>query len=86
MNKREIIEEMGFAESVVFDSPDFDDAIIGLTEQGNVVYDYEAMVKSLMKRDGMSRMEAAEFIDYNTIRALPYAPDPQPIIMYPLWS
>lgn len=86
MTKREIISEMGHEESVVFDAPDYDDAIIGITDQGNVVYDYEAMVKSLVERDHMTRMEAAEFIDFNTVRAIPYAPDPKPIIMYHLWE
>lgn len=86
MTKREIIEEMGHPDAVVFDNPDYDDAIIGLTGEGNVVYDYEAMVESLMKKDGIGRMEAVEFIDYNTIRAIPYSPDPQPIIMYRLWE
>lgn len=86
MTKRDTIREMGFEESVVFDTPDYDDAIIGITDQGNVVYDYEAMVKSLVEQDHMTRMEAAEFIDFNTVRAIPYAPDPKPIIMYPLWE
>lgn len=86
MTKRETIEEMGYPEAVVFDAPDYDDAIIGITDQGNVVYDYAAMVKSLVERDHMTWMEAAEFIDYNTVRALPYAPDPKPIIMYHLWE
>lgn len=86
MTKREIIEEMGHLETVVFDSPEFDDAIIGITEEGSVVYDYEAMVESLMQHDQISREEAVEFIDFNTIRAVPYAPDPKPVIMYRLWE
>lgn len=86
MTKREIICEMGHEESVVLDSPDFDEAIIGVTGDGNVVYNYDAMVKCLEERDNMSEQEAAEFIDYNTVRAIPYMPDPKPIIMYPLWE
>lgn len=86
MSARETIAEMGYEESVVFETPDFDEAIIGVTSDGNVVYDYEKMVDSLMKKDGMTREEAVEFIDYNTIRALPYAEDPAPVIMYKLWE
>lgn len=86
MTKREIIEEMGYPEAVVFDDPEYDDAIIGITEEGSVVYDYDAMVESLMNQDQISREDAVEFIDYNTIRAVPYAPDPKPVIMYPLWE
>ena len=86
MTKRDIICEMGYEESVVFDSPDYDEAIIGVTDEGNVVYDYEAMVQDLMTKDGMSETEAIEFIDFNTIRAIPYAEDPKPIIMHRLWE
>ena len=86
MTKREIICEMGYEEAVVFDSPNFDEAIIGVTDEGNVVYDYEAMVQDLMQKDGMTDLEAVEFIEYNTIRAIPYAQDPKPIIMHRLWE
>ena len=86
MTKREAIQEMGYEDSVVFDSPDFDEAIIGITDEGNVVYNYDTMVKSLVERDHMTDTEAAEFIDFNAARAIPYAPDPKPIIMYPLWE
>lgn len=86
MTKRETLEEMGREDSVVFDNPEYDDAIIGVTEEGNVVYDYEKMIDILAERDEMSRLEAAEFIDFKTVRAIPYAPDPKPLIMYHLWE
>ena len=38
------------------------------------------MVESLAKEDGMTYEDAAEFIDYNTIRALPYLGDKAPIV------
>lgn len=47
------------------------------------MYDYNLMVKSLMENDNMSDDEAVEFIDYNTVRSLPYAGEHAPIIMYP---
>lgn len=74
--------EMGHEEGVVFDNPDYADAAIGYTEEGAVVYDYDKMVEHLVKTDGMAAEEAMEFIDYNTVRAIPYAPDPKPIILY----
>ena len=79
---REALCDMGHDEAVVFDNPDFDEAIIGATEDGRVVYDYDAMVKCLAEKDGMTELEAMEFIDYNTIRAIPYAGEYAPIIMY----
>ena len=49
-----------------------------------VVYSYEKMVEALMAEDGMTDEEAREFIDYNTIRALPYFPN-APIVMYDIF-
>ena len=82
MNKREAICDMGYEEAVVFDNPDYDDAIVGVTDDGNVVYDFDAMVKILVDRDGMTDEEAVDFISYNTIRAIPYAGPNHPIVMF----
>ena len=69
-------------QAIVFDNPDFDDAIIGITHDGKAVYDYLGMVHSLMKEDGINEEEAVDFIDYNTIRALPYAGEYAPVIVH----
>lgn len=81
---REALSEMGYDEAVVFNNPDFDEAIIGATDDSRAVYDYDAMVKCLAEKDGITELEAAEFIDYNTIRAIPYAGEHAPIIVYSL--
>lgn len=82
MDKRSAICDMGYEDAVVFDAPDYDDAIVGVSDDGNEIYDFDAMVRVLVDRDGMTEIEAAEFIDYNTIRAIPYAGEHPPIIMY----
>ena len=79
MLNRELLDD----DMVVFSEPEYDDAIIGTTHDGRVVYDYDLMVGVLMERDGMTWEEAAEFIDYNTIRSLPYV-ERSPVVMYPL--
>lgn len=84
MTIRELICEMGYEDSIVFDNPDFDDAIIGITDDGSVVYDYDKMVESLAKQDNITELEAIEFIDYNTLRTIPYIGEYAPIIMYRL--
>ena len=81
---RSALCDMGQDEAVVFDGLDFDDAIRGVTDEGQVVYDYNAMVRSLMQQDGITEEEAIEFIEYNTIRSIPYAGENAPIIMYHL--
>jgi hypothetical protein len=45
-----------------------DDAILGLAEvdsEPRVVYDRGAIIRKLMRRDGMDEEGAAEFFDYN---------------------
>lgn len=79
-NVREILCDMGYDDSIVFDGPDYDEAIVGVTDEGQVVYDFELMVKCLVDQ-GMTELEAIDFIEYNTIRALPYAGENPPIIM-----
>ena len=58
--------------TILFDGPAFDRSIIGITDEGRLVYDYEKMIDELAEEDGISREEAQEFIDYNTMRVLPY--------------
>ena len=81
---REALCDMDHDDAVVFDNPDYDDAIIGVTDEGQVIYDFDMMVECLMKSDGIDETEAIEFIEYNTIRTLPYAGEKAPIIMHKL--
>ena len=48
----------------------FDDAIIGYDAVGfRVVYDYDKCSDILMKRDGMTKHEAHEFMEFNVVCA-----------------
>lgn len=69
---REYIIEHGDPEALLFENPDYNSAFVGLNEKGLAVYDYGRMVIDLMENDEMEYEEAVEFIDYNTIRSLPY--------------
>lgn len=80
---KEYVSERGYDESIVFDNPSYVTAAIGLTEGGRVVYDYDKMVDFLIETDGMEYDEAMEFIDYNTIRAIPYFGEMAPIVIHP---
>lgn len=81
MDKREMLADAGYEDSIVFENPDYGDAIVGVTDEGDVVYDFYRMVDHLIEHDEMTRDEAVEFIEYNAIRALPYAGDGAPIII-----
>jgi hypothetical protein len=62
----------------------YDTALIGVTEDNRAVYDFEKMVEWLVETEGFTSEEAVEWIEYNTVRALPYFGEEAPIIMYPL--
>jgi hypothetical protein len=62
----------------------YDGAIIGVTTDDRVVYDYNKMIEELMQDEEWSYEDAVEWIEYNTIRALPYAGPNGPVIMYPI--
>ena len=82
MTNRELLCDLGYENLIVFSDPDYDAAIIGVSHDNRVIYDYDKIVAYLMDEDGMTSEEAAEFIDYNTIRAIPYAGAGAPIVMY----
>ena len=69
-------------DAIVFDNMSYDGSIIGVTTDDRVVYSYDKMVEELMQDEEWSYEDAVEWIDYNTIRALPYAGPKGPIIMY----
>lgn len=69
---------------VILSNYSYDEALIGVTEDNRAVYDYDLMVEWLCREENLSPDEAIEWIDYNTIRALPYFGDKAPIIIYPV--
>lgn len=71
----------GYEDFITLDAPDFDAAIVGITHDQKLVYDYTKMIDVMKNEHGLSYGEAAEFIDYNTLRALPYAGDKAPVVM-----
>lgn len=84
MTNREQLYDLGYEDAIIFENPDYDTAIIGVSEDGRVVYDYNEMIYWLMTNESMTEEEAADFIGYNTIRALPYIGEGAPIVMYSL--
>jgi len=68
---------------VMFECPNYASAVIGISDDKRIIYDYDKMIEHLMKYDHMEYDEAMEFIEYNTIRALPYCKN-APIISYPV--
>lgn len=65
---------------VRFVNPSFDKAIIGISHDDRLIYDYELMIKDYVEQCNCDIEEAIEWIEYNTIRSLPYVEN-SPIIM-----
>lgn len=84
MTAAERLRDAGYDDVVILDNYSYDDALVGVTEDGRAVYDFDKMVSWLMQREGWSALEAIEWIEFNTIGALPYAGDAAPIIVYPV--
>jgi hypothetical protein len=84
MTAKETILNAEYENVILLANYSYDDALIGVTEDGRAVYDYDKMVAWLVETEGFTETDAIEWIDYNTIRALPYMGDKAPIIVYPL--
>lgn len=90
---RESLLSEGYEDSILLENPSFSSAIVGEIE-GHVVYSYDLMVEHLAeqyKDEGLSEeeaeTEAREWIDYNTVRAIPYMKSEgrEPYIMHTLY-
>lgn len=84
MNAEERLLDAGYEGIKYLTNYSYDSALIGVSHDDRAIYDYEKMIEWLMNEEGWSYEEAIEWVDYNTIRALPYMGADAPIIMYPL--
>ena len=82
MNVEEKLLEHGYENVKYLVNYSYDDALIGVSDDGRAIYDFDLMVEWLMTKEDFTYEEAIEWIEYNTIRALPYYGEDAPIIMY----
>lgn len=83
---RKALSEMaldhGFEDGVILlDNHAYDKSIVGITEDGRLVYNFEQMVEEFAEDEGCDETEALEWLEYNTLRALPYMGEHAPIII-----
>lgn len=84
MTAKERLLLCGYDDVVILSDYSYDDALIGVTEDDRAVYDFCKMVEWLMTKEGWSQDDAVEWIEYNTIPALPHMGPKAPIVVYPL--
>ena len=81
---KDLLNELEYRNTVVLENPSCLNAIIGITDEGALCYSYEKMIECLMEEDKMEYEDAMEFVDYNTIKVLPYLSSigVRPIVIY----
>lgn len=83
MNVRDFLIEHSGCDDLKFMQYDFfDNAIVGITANNEVVYDYNLMVGSFMDNEGFSYDDAIMWIDCNVIKSLDYIGESAPIVMF----
>ena len=75
--KAQLVED-GHEDSILLENPSFYKAIVGVID-GHVVYSYSRMVECMTEEyvgcgvpESEAEDEAREWIEYNTMRAIPY--------------
>lgn len=81
---REFLETQGHEETMFFENPSFVKAITGITDSGQLIYDYDLMISAAMEEEGWTDEEAIEWIEYNTLRTIPYMGHAHPIVSLPI--
>lgn len=84
MNAEEKLLDAGYEDVKYLVNFSYDDALIGVSHDGRAIYDYDKMIETLMKKEGWTYEDSADWVNYNTIRALPYMGSDSPIVMYKL--
>ena len=67
--------------TVLLDNSAFDNSITGITENGRLIYSYDKMVIEYAEDNNCDLLDAMEWVNYNTLRSLPYAGEKAPIII-----
>lgn len=79
VEEHEIQENYG--STIILDNHAYDNSVVGITEDGILVYDFDKMVEEFMEDEGCDELDAIEWLEYNTLRALPYMGDRRPILI-----
>ena len=83
MTNKDLLVYNGYEDVVVFENPSFEGALIGISPDNRAIYSYDKMIESAVQQEGWTEEEAADWIDYNTIKSATYVEN-SPIIMYSL--
>ena len=77
---KEWLIDKGFKESIVLENPSYRNAVIGISENGRVIYSKRIILEDMMIDEGMNSDNALEHFSNNILRSLPYMGVMAPII------
>ena len=80
--KREEILNKCDEETVILEPSYLDEAIVGINQDGKLIYDYDLLVKANIEHEGMTYEEAVEWVEFNTLRSVPFMGRLHPEVMY----
>jgi hypothetical protein len=83
VSKADIKENSELYKGCVFLEPRewLDNAISGkCINTGGIIYDYDTLLEAYMVKDGITYDQASQVLDFNTERAIPYMPEPRPVV------
>lgn len=69
-------------EITILDNLSFDNSIVGITEDGKLIYSLSKMITECQEELKCNYLEAVEWIEANTLPAISYFGDKAPIIIY----
>lgn len=79
------VEERGITDEdelpILLTDHSYDKSIVGITTDGRIVYNYTSMIVEFIEDEKCSWEEAQEWVDYNTMRAIPYFGPMAPIVL-----
>ena len=79
---KEWFVDQGYENSILLEGPSHRNAIIGVSENGRVIYSAKLILQNMMINEGMEYEEAVDHFSYNLLRSLPYMGEMAPIIQY----
>lgn len=79
---KEWLVEQGYDDSILLESPSYRNAVVGVSDEGRVIYSERIILQDMMIDEGMEYEEAIDHFSYNLLRSLPYMGKMAPIIQH----
>ena len=79
---KEWLVDQGYEDAIVLESPTYRNAVLGISEDGRVIYSERIIIEDMIIDEGMDIEDAYDNFSYNLLRTLPYMGKMAPIILH----